>query len=395
MKLGRFILPFIVFAAAAGFIGFNSTRDARPVEAAGATLNLPDATCSAGSPTADVSFTWSPFVGDTQWLDISTTDTFAPGTFQGYGPMEMDVAEKIIEDLPAGTVHFFRINTEGPTGWDTSDVQSFVPCGGPALLWGPVSCEDKFRARVNFSWAPLAGNVIRQYIDVGYDPNFAPGTFAGRLHSPQTMTYEWRALQANLPTFFRVNALDSSGAWHSSATGSFTAECAPPAREGLFHSGDRLIVNSVGIDAPVNVRDVGMDGHMGDPEGPLDVVRYNFPLAEGFGGYPGDGGTTLIAGHLDFRNYGLAVFGQLDQILVGDVVDYLREDGTMVSYQVDWIADVEPDYHFGELARNTATDTLVLITCNGTFDWYGTEQYSHRRLVHATKLPAVAAAIQP
>jgi LPXTG-site transpeptidase (sortase) family protein len=252
-----------------------------------------------------------------------------------------------------------------------------------------MSCEGRFMAQVSFRWAPSAAGINASYLDVGTDANFAPGTFVARAQNPATSTYNWTGLQANVLTHFRINALTNDGRWMSSDLGGFYAECAPPVREGVIGSGDRLFVSRIGIDAPVNIRDIASDGIMGDPAGPLDVVRYNFPLSDGFDGYPGNSGTTLIAGHLDFRNYGLAVFGKLKEIVPGDAIDYLREDGVMVSYQVDWVEDVAPDYPFGALARTTAVDSLVLITCTGQFDW-SVEEYPLRRVVYATKVTAPA-----
>jgi LPXTG-site transpeptidase (sortase) family protein len=269
-----------------------------------------------------------------------------------------------------------------------------VPCAAPKLLWGPMSCDTRFAARVNFQWAPSGFDIVAQYIDLSFDPSFPAGGF---INSPRQLpsvgSFTWYNIQANAQTFFRVNAIDSKGVWHTSDTGAFYADCAPPIREGIIGSGDRLIIDKLGIDAPVNIRDVGHEGTMGDPAGPLDVVRYNWPLNPGYGSFPGNGGTTVIAGHLDFRYYGLAVFGHLDQLAPGDVVDYYREDGQLISYQVQQAYDVDPEINFGEFAKNGSVETMVLITCNGTFDW-DVEQYSARRVVVATKIPP-ASASQP
>ena len=111
MRPVRLILPPLVFAAIAGFIAFHMTQEARPAEAAGAALSLPTATCAASSNTASVSFSWAPFAGETQWLDVSTTESFAPGTFSGHGPMSNDVTSFKLDNLQANTAQFWRINT--------------------------------------------------------------------------------------------------------------------------------------------------------------------------------------------------------------------------------------------------------------------------------------------
>jgi len=62
----------------------------------------------------------------------------------------------------------------------------------------------------------------------------------------------------------------------------------------LYGTGDELVIPGLSIDAPVNTRNVGEDGKMGDPAGKDDVVRYDFPSFPGLGGYPGSGGTAVI-----------------------------------------------------------------------------------------------------
>lgn len=387
MKPARLFLPPILIATAFALVLFGANRHGDTAEAApGAALFPIESSCGSGA-TTDVTFKWVPYAGESQWLDVSSTPDFSPGSFTGYGPMDYEVAERTIKELPAKNLLFWRVNTFSQSGWTTSTVEGAVPCGAPKLLWGPLSCDSRSSARVNFHWAPSGLDITAQYIDVGFDPTFAPGSFKG---SPKQLaaadSYIWYNLQANVQTFFRVNALDSQGVWHTSDVGAFYADCAPPIREGVIPSADRLVISKIGVDAPVNERDVGNDGLLGDPAGPLDVIRYSFPLNQGYGGYPGQPGTTLIAGHLDYRYYGLAVFGALDQLQPGDVVDYYRGDGVQVSYVVQWAQDMDPETNFGELAKNGNQDAMILITCNGTFDW-NVEEYSARRVVYATAIP--------
>jgi LPXTG-site transpeptidase (sortase) family protein len=388
MKLGRLILPPIVLAAAVfGLIALNAGRHTGTAEAApGAVLFPPEASCTGGATTT-VDFKWVPYAGESQWLDVGTSPDFAPGTFTGHGPYDYGVSDKTLKDLPATQVLYWRVNTLTADGWITSNTDASVPCGAPKLLWGPLSCDGRFAARVNFRWAPSGLDITAQYIDVSFDPNFPAGGFISSPRQiPTAQSFNWYNLQVNTQTYFRVNSLDTNGVWHTSDTGAFYADCAPPVREGIIPSDDRLVINRIGVDAPVNVRDVGSDGLLGDPEGPLDVIRYTFPVNPGYGNYPGQPGTTFIAGHLDFRYYGLAVFGHLDQLQPGDVIDYYRGDGVLVSYVVDWVEDMDPSTNFGLLAQNGSVDAMILITCNGTFDW-DVEEYSARRVVHATALP--------
>lgn len=391
MKTGR-ILPQLalltVLSVALGFVALQVSDQPTTVQAVGgASLTLPEANCApTANASATVNFKWGSVVGKEQWLDIGTSESFAPGTFRGVGPLDMGLTSQTLQNLPARSVHYWRINTLSESGWETSDTGVFVPCGAPALLWGPLACESKFRAKVSFRWAPSADKIAVQYLDLGFDPGFAPGSFvASPPRTPSTNNYTWSSIYANVGTVFRVNALGADGVWRSSETAGFYADCAPPVREGIIPSADRLTIPRLGVDAPVGIRDVAFDGHLGDPAGAEDVVRYTWPVFDGFGGYPGDGGTTLIAGHVDYYYVGAAIFAPLRDILEGDVATYHRADGVAVTYVVDWVTDLPNDYGFGELARSGSADTLILITCNGDFN-YATGEYSHRRVVHLTRV---------
>jgi LPXTG-site transpeptidase (sortase) family protein len=161
-----------------------------------------------------------------------------------------------------------------------------------------------------------------------------------------------------------------------------TVVAAAESAGAIYGSADRLRIPRFGLDAPINVREVASDGVMGNPLGPTDVIRYDFRVFPGLGGYPGNGGNTSLAGHVDYRNYGLAVFAPLRNIQVGDRVEYVRGDGRVVVYAVEWIADYPPDADWASLVAANCADCLTLITCNGDFN-AAAREYSHRRVVRA------------
>ena len=348
-RLLRVMLP-VSLAVAIALVALNVREPAQPAAAAGATLSFPGATCQGA--TASVGFTWTPVAGATlQYLDISTQDNgWADGTFIGT-ELSGSQAALVWNGITAGVPHVWRVNALTAAGWSVSDTGAFVPCGGPALLWGPLDCVDQQTAKVKFHWAPPTPKADLVYMDLGFDPNFAPGTFAGAGPlPPELQHYDWSGIQGNVWTYFRVNALGQDGQWRSTIVGSFYAACAPPINTELYGSADRLVAQRLGIDAPINMRDVGYDGFMGDPAGPTDVVRYNFHAWPGYGGDPGKFGTTIVAGHVDYRNYGLAVFAPLRDVQIGDVFEYYRGDGGVVRYAVDWVADLPPDYDWNSLS---------------------------------------------
>ena len=170
---------------------------------------------------------------------------------------------------------------------------------------------------------------------------------------------------------------------------------ARPATQAAVYSsgGDRLIIPSLqtgdagrcggsALNAPVNVFDVGSDLQMGEPIADCDVVRQNFAAFPGVGGYPGDGGTTTLAGHVDYHPNYQAVFWYLRNIQVGAEIRYQRADGRTVVYSVDWAGAIsDPSYDWGSLVTSGATESIVLITCDGVFN-AATHEYSNRFVVH-------------
>lgn len=167
----------------------------------------------------------------------------------------------------------------------------------------------------------------------------------------------------------------ASGAQNANATARATTTGPGP----LYGTGDRLVYSRLGINAPVNGRSVGSDGVMGDPAGPTDVVWYDFG-GLGLGGYPGIGGNAVFAGHVDYRNYGPAVFYQLRNVQAGDLIEYHTAAGGYFKYQVQSAVDYAPDANWAALV--SGENLLTLITCNGEFN-SAAREYSHRRVVRA------------
>jgi hypothetical protein len=153
----------------------------------------------------------------------------------------------------------------------------------------------------------------------------------------------------------------------------------------LYGSNDTFVIESLGIKAPVNVRKVGADGRMGDPYGKDDVVRYEFPTMPGLGGYPGNGGTAVVAGHVDYRPNFEAVFWTLRQAKVGTQIDYYRGDGYRISYVVDYITTVGGNDDVSQFFPATGTEAIVMISCEGSFN-PATREYDRRTLVHAVRV---------
>jgi hypothetical protein len=90
----------------------------------------------------------------------------------------------------------------------------------------------------------------------------------------------------------------------------------------------RLLIPAIGVDAPVTVKGLRPDAVMDVPDGPEDVAWYNFTAR------PGMAGNAVLSGHLDYHNYGAAVFWRLKELSEGDIVEMRLADGSVLRYRV-------------------------------------------------------------
>ena len=144
-------------------------------------------------------------------------------------------------------------------------------------------------------------------------------------------------------------------------------------------TGSRLVIPKIELNAEFSFKVVGTDGQMPNPNGPTDVAYYDFGQWPGLGGLPGKGGNTVIAGHVDYINYGPAVFWRLHELEVGDIVQVQLADGSTVSYKVEFNKQIEVgDADWTGIVDATAEESITLITCGGQFE---AGHYSNRQIV--------------
>jgi hypothetical protein len=403
----------MVLAGVMAVFALLSVSPAPTVHAAGASLSHPSVNCSAGS-TAVVAFQWQQVTGATvQFLDLSVQDGgFGKDTFAG---TQVTGGSFTWGGLQAGAVHWWRVNTNVGGQWQPSATGTFVPCGNPQALTTNATCAGADAANVDFFWAPMAGPNGIQYLDISQDQAFSAGfQGAGPLQSGVN-SYKWANVKANQTWYYRVNQRQNDGTWKASPIKTFSARCGAggtastngggtlAARSdvtinpNMYGSSDRLYIPGVrtgdrcNTSAPVNVRDVPLDAKLGDPSNDCDVVRYDFKAFPGYGGYPGEGGATVLAGHVD---YSLRREGQSGAVLGvgsgwsgmggGQEIHYIRGDGKTIKYKVQWVRNtaVGSDFDYGSIARQSNQETLALITCGGTFS---AGEYDQRWVVFAIR----------
>ena len=158
----------------------------------------------------------------------------------------------------------------------------------------------------------------------------------------------------------------------------------PPLGDGPY----RLIIEKIGVDAPVAA--FGLDENA-VPEVPYEggvVAWYDFTAP------PGMGGNAVFAGHYTW--YGDAVFRHLDELLPGDKVLLRGDNGVQLTYEVESNDSLDPtDPDARAVYAPTEKDTITLITCDGTFTRDGRPitggDYDKRRVVRARFVGAVLA----
>jgi LPXTG-site transpeptidase (sortase) family protein len=149
-------------------------------------------------------------------------------------------------------------------------------------------------------------------------------------------------------------------------------------------NGSRLIIPAIELDAEFSVKVVGGDGQMPNPNGPEDVAWYDFSAWPGLGGLPDAGGNIVMAGHVDYINYGPAVFWRIDELKNGDEIQIQLADGTLATYRVEFNKVVEPgDADWSGLVQATADESVTLITCTGEFE---AGHYNKRQIVWGRRI---------
>jgi LPXTG-site transpeptidase (sortase) family protein len=113
------------------------------------------------------------------------------------------------------------------------------------------------------------------------------------------------------------------------------------------------------------------------PNDPELVAWYDFTPK------PGLGGNAVFSGHVDWRNYGPAVFWDLDELSPGDDIEVVLADGTTIVYRVSATQtyDLE-NLNMGEILAATPVESVTLITCEGSFS---NGEYDSRRVVRAVR----------
>ncbi|MEU0757333.1 class F sortase, partial [Streptomyces albogriseolus] len=164
-----------------------------------------------------------------------------------------------------------------------------------------------------------------------------------------------------------VAAAPSADASTGPAEGGSAASASPaerPPRKHLPRSAPtRLVIPSIGVNAPFTALDTDSEGRLEAP--PANDTNLVGWYARGVS--PGELGTAIIAGHVDTKT-SAAVFARLGELEKGDRFQVRRADGTRATFVVDEAESFEKDDFPNERVYADTPDAQVrLITCAGAY----------------------------
>jgi hypothetical protein len=191
---------------------------------------------------------------------------------------------------------------------------------------------------------------------------------------------------AALMASMQLGAMASSGAtlpgWGTHADKNLKA--GPLGINGEGSKGEVPIAISIPdayVDAEIEKSKI-VDGRMLDPSGPWVVEWYQ---ETGRAGDSVDYRNMVLSGHIDYWGVGPSVFQSVATLTQGASISVTGEDGTVFTYAVDTIkqVDAEPSQEqLQDIAGKSKTPILTIITCGGEFDQVkGT--YPERTIVRA------------
>lgn len=124
----------------------------------------------------------------------------------------------------------------------------------------------------------------------------------------------------------------------------------------------RLIIHSIGVNAPVVPVGIDSTGAMGVTSQSFDTGWYKL------GPSPGDAGDAVIDGHFDWYDTSQAVFFKLKDLQLGDDIEVQRVDGLTHHFKVTRVQSVAYNATVPGLFAAGGPARLSLITCGGKWD---------------------------
>ncbi|MDO8469084.1 MAG: class F sortase [Candidatus Peribacter sp.] len=124
----------------------------------------------------------------------------------------------------------------------------------------------------------------------------------------------------------------------------------------------RLRIPSIKVDAAIESVGLTSKGAMDVPKDPDNVGWYSL------GSKPGEKGSAVFAGHLDWYKGKKAVFQQLNKLRKGDLLSVENDKGKFLTFIVRDIRTYEPNEYAPDVFLKNDVSHLNLVTCGGVWD---------------------------
>ena len=142
----------------------------------------------------------------------------------------------------------------------------------------------------------------------------------------------------------------------------------------------RIVIPDISVDTVVERVALASDGAMGVPKYAVNTGWYER------GPRPGELGSAVIDGHVDWINGASAVFKDLHKLQKGNTIAVQDDRGVVTNFLVTKIAVYNAqDDATAVFNSNDGKSHLNLITCMGTWD-KGAKQYTKRLVVFTEKV---------
>src|SRR3989339_607307 len=138
----------------------------------------------------------------------------------------------------------------------------------------------------------------------------------------------------------------------------------------------RLRIPSIGVDAAIEPVGRTSKGMMDAPGNPDTVGWYSL------GSRPGEKGSAVLAGHLDWYGGKTAGFRHLDALRKGGILSVETDKGKFVPFVVREMRTLPSNEYAPDLFRSSDGSHLNLVTCSGAWDT-ARKNYSERLVVSA------------
>jgi LPXTG-site transpeptidase (sortase) family protein len=150
----------------------------------------------------------------------------------------------------------------------------------------------------------------------------------------------------------------------------------------------RMIIEKVGIDAPVITMGLDANNVPHVPDNPNDIVWYDFSTR------PGWGSNAVFSGHVDWTVNHVPVTGvfyNLRNVELGDIIKIRLADDTEYEYKVTGnVALAYDDPEAMKAMGATPKEVITIITCGGAWVPQAGNpiggNYTHRQIVRAERI---------